>query len=208
MLMRDTPIRIQQRLDQQRVDLVSCGQRRLTSLALLTLLAVEPKGAHAQTRASPAAAEAPAEAAADEAAVESAKAPNDEDPWLLSALMLGPTPGSPPGGKVATVATLYGLAAASLVSTGLFTYWYFDARATEESIDQRGACIELTNETCQRWLDVREERRNHASWATLSGAASVTFMLTGLVTAHYWSNAPLTATISPSEAAVRWHLQF
>ena len=148
-------------------------------------------------------------ASAEEQPSASAVSPDASTQGGASALLFaGPSPGTPSAAKTATVATFYSLAGAGLASAGLFTYWYLDARAAEERVSPAGACVVLTSDRCSTLLDARHERRNHAAWAGLSGGASVTFLLAGLLTAHYWENTQATAVVSSDEAIVQWQMRF
>lgn len=151
---------------------------------------------------------APVRASAQPAASDTASSNSAPPSDFYTLFVAGPSPGVPSASKTATVASLYALAGASLASTALFTYWYVDARSTERRIDAAGACTDITTSQCSRLLDARHERRTHASWAGLSAGATLTFLLTGLVTSHYWQNTEAAATLTSTDAFVQWQLRF
>lgn len=169
---------------------VGRGRLRLTLLLVLPYLAPARAGAQQPT---------PSDTVLSNASSQS-------DFYTL--FVAGPSPGVPSASKTATVASFYALAGASLASAALFTYWYVDARNAEQRIDAAGACTDVTSTRCSRLLDARHERREHASWAGLSGGATLTFLLAGLVTAHYWENTEATAAITSTDAFVQWQLRF
>ncbi len=124
-------------------------------------------------------------------------------------LVKGTSPGEPAGAKVATVASLYVLSVGALAGGVVFT---LNGVSTVTDADEfarkqpANFCSDRGSDACVEYLD----RRRDESSAYLIGeslfGASALLLLSGALTAEFWSNEkpPLTlgADIAPGRAVI------
>ncbi len=128
-------------------------------------------------------------------------------------LLKGTSPGDPSSAKVATVASLYVLSAASLAGGVVFTFKGVSSGDDAEEFARKqpaNFCSDRGSSECTTYLDYRRD----SSSAYLTGealfGASALFLLSGALTAEFWSNRPVTfaADFAPGRAVVGFSSAF